>query len=178
MIPLGKWVARSPRIWRIFWDSKGNNGQAVSDTEGLIIYQNDRGREYFRAMDNVAASPKGVPATVESSSEYNVKLRCTGDSHFYEPEEESKPFIEFLQSWRGKWMWEDLRLDKDPSWIVECLRKKTLTCVTDGSYMKDKAANICSAGWVMACKQTKRHISSSLVGYHTRNRRIVTEENA
>ena len=89
MIPLGKWVARSPRIWRIFWDSEGNNVEAVSDTEGLIIYHNDRGREYFRARDNVAASPKGVPATVESSSEFDVKLRCTGDSHFYEPEEEA-----------------------------------------------------------------------------------------
>ena len=29
--------------------------------------------------------------------------------------------------------------------------------------MKDKAANICSAGWIMACKQTKRHISGTLV---------------
>ena len=120
---------------------------------------------FFRARDNVEASPKGVPATVESSSEYDVKLRCTGDRHFYEPEEESKPFIEFLHSWGGKWMWEDLRLDEDPSWIVECLRNKTLTCVTDGSYMKDKAAKICSAGWVMACKQTKRHISGTLVEY-------------
>ena len=46
---------------------------------------------------------------------------------------------------------------------MECLKNKTLTCVTDGSYMKDKAANICSAGWVMACKQTKRHISGTLV---------------
>ena len=29
--------------------------------------------------------------------------------------------------------------------------------------MKDRAPNICSAGWVMACKQTKRHISGTLV---------------
>ena len=56
-----------------------------------------------------------------------------------------------------------MRLDKDPSWIVEYLRNKTLTCVTDGSYMKDKAPNICSAGWVMACKQTKHHIFGTLV---------------
>ena len=60
-------------------------------------------------------------------------------------------------------MWEDLRLDEDPSWIVECLKNKTLMCVTDGSYMKDKAPNICSAGWVMVCKQTKRYISGTLV---------------
>ena len=115
MIPLGKWVARLPRIWRIFWDSEGNNNETVSDTEGLIIYQNDNGRGYFRARDNVEASPKGVQATVESSSKDSVKLRCTGDRHFYKPEEESKSFIKFLHSWGGKWMWEDLRLDEDPS---------------------------------------------------------------
>ena len=40
-------------------------------------------------------------------------------------------------------MWEDLR--------------------TDRSYMKDKASNICSAGWVMACTQIKRHTSGTLV---------------
>ena len=79
MIPLGKWVARPLRIWRVFWDSKGNNIEAVSDTEGLIIYQNDNGRGYFRARDNVEASPKGVLATVESSSEHAEMLYYTVD---------------------------------------------------------------------------------------------------
>ena len=32
MIPLGKWVARLPRIWPIFWDNKENCIKAVSDS--------------------------------------------------------------------------------------------------------------------------------------------------
>ena len=32
---------------------------------------------------------------------------------------------------------------------------KTLVCVTDGSYQKEKAPNLCSAGWIMACKKTE-----------------------
>ena len=60
-------------------------------------------------------------------------------------------------------MWHDLRLHEDPSWVAECLKNKTLVCVTDGSYMKGRAPNLCSAGWVMACKQTRRHISGTLV---------------
>ena len=79
MIPLGKWVARSPRIWRIFWDSKENCIEAVSDSEGPIIYHNKIGRNFYRVRDNVEASPKGVLAMVESSSEDRVKLRSTGD---------------------------------------------------------------------------------------------------
>ena len=49
VIPLGKWVARSPRIWRIFYGREGNNVEAVSDTEGLIVYQNDSGRGFFQS---------------------------------------------------------------------------------------------------------------------------------
>ena len=29
--------------------------------------------------------------------------------------------------------------------------------------MKDRASNMCSAGWVLACKQTRRHICGTLV---------------
>ena len=40
---------------------------------------------------------------------------------------------------------------------------KTMVCVTDDLYIKDKAPNICSAGWVIACKQTRKQISGTLV---------------
>ena len=44
-------------------------------------------------------------------------------------------------------MWEDLRLcESSLEWVVEGLREGTLVCVTDGSYFKKKAPNVCSAG--------------------------------
>ena len=60
-------------------------------------------------------------------------------------------------------MWEDLRMTESLEWVAECLRNKTLICVTDGSYTKKKAREVCSAGWLMACKQTGRMISGTLV---------------
>ena len=49
--------------------------------------------------------------------------------------------------------------------VLDCRvpQEQKLKCVTDGSYMKDNTSNICSAGWVMVCKQTKRYISGTLV---------------
>ena len=60
-------------------------------------------------------------------------------------------------------MWEDLRLTEDLEWIVESLQNKSLVCVTDGSYDKQRAPDVCSAGWIMKCRRTGRQISGSLV---------------
>ena len=60
-------------------------------------------------------------------------------------------------------MWKDLRLTEDPEWIVESLQNKSLVCVTDGSYDKQRAPNVCSAGWIVKCRRTGRQIRGSLV---------------
>ena len=60
-------------------------------------------------------------------------------------------------------MWEGLRLNEKPEWVAECLRNGTLVCVTDGSYIKKSAPDLCSAGWVLACKRTRRYIRGTLV---------------
>ena len=60
-------------------------------------------------------------------------------------------------------MWDGLNLSEDPSWVAECLKNKTIVCVTDGSYNKQVAPDVCSAGWVMACMQTKRQILGTLI---------------
>ena len=77
----------------------------------------------------------------------------------FKQEETNQSFLKFLKSWGGKWMWNDLRPNNDPTWVAECLRNKTLVCATDSLYMKDKVLNLCSAG----CVQTKRYISVTLV---------------
>ena len=86
-----------------------------------------------------------------------------GDTQFHKQDESKKTFVEFLKSWKGEWMWNGLRLTEDPSWVAECLKNKILVCVPDGSYNKQVAPDVCSAGWVMACTQTKRQILGILI---------------
>ena len=60
-------------------------------------------------------------------------------------------------------MLECLRLNKKPEWVAECLQNWTLVCLTDGSYIKNSAPDLCSAGWVLACRRTCRYIAGTLV---------------
>ena len=77
---------------------------------------------------------------------------------------ENKPdFMQFLRAWGGEWMWQDVQMNETPEWAAECLRTGDLVCVTDGSYNKKSAPDICSAGWVLASKSTRRYIAGTLV---------------
>ena len=46
---------------------------------------------------------------------------------------------------------------------MESLREGTLVCVTDGSYFKKKAPNVCGAGWIIANSRTKQQIGGTLI---------------
>ena len=43
-------------------------------------------------------------------------------------------------------MWQDVQMNETPEWAAECLRNGDLVCVTDGSYNKKSAPDICSTG--------------------------------
>ena len=43
------------------------------------------------------------------------------------------------------------------------MSQESLVCVTDGLYNKQVTPDICSAGWVMACMQTKHRILCTLI---------------
>ena len=72
----------------------------------------------------------------------------------------SKPsdFWEFLNSWGGKWMWEEIDDSQftkhDLTWAVEGMKNHSFIWVTDGSYDKDRAIDLCSVGWIIFCTAT------------------------
>ena len=133
----------------------------LSDEEGLIRCDHVRGRIFRRGESMGQAEPNGLPATREDI----LKLFCTSQTQFHVQEEEAQSFLERLKSWGGEWMWEGLQLrdDDDISWVAESLKNKSIVCVTDGSYMKDVAPDICSVGWVLLRKQSGRRILGHFV---------------
>ena len=144
---LGKWVLRSPRIWRAFYDEDENCIEVLSDEEGLIWCDHVRGRNFRRGELMGQAEPSGLPATVEALGEDILKLFCTSQRQFQLQEEETKFLLERLKSWGGELMWDGLQLDDDEdiSWVAESLKNKSIVCVTDSSYMKDVSPDICTA---------------------------------
>ena len=164
-LELGKVKEASPRIWRVFHIADDDEIEVVNDRRGHInIYAWEGGGNYRWVRFADYDKPKGVPATVKMINEDLIKLFHTARLKPPEPGAASKPtFQEFLLSWGGEWMWEGLHLNQDPEWIVKCLRINRLVCVTDGSHCKSSAPDVCSAGWVMACRETGEFVAGTLV---------------
>ena len=86
--------------------------------------------------------------TLEDASEDSLRIAGIGTAlAVEEPVENATSFVEYLKSWGGEWMWEDLRMcESSLEWVLEGLKEGTLVCVTNGSYFKKEAPDVCSAG--------------------------------
>ena len=48
-----------------------------------------------------------------------LELRLTGEVFCTAEDPEAKYFIDIIQEWSGVWMWGDLILPEDPSWVAD-----------------------------------------------------------
>jgi hypothetical protein len=60
-------------------------------------------------------------------------------------------------------LWRTLKYDGDGSWIGEGLLAGTLLVAHDGSYMKEMAADICSAAVMIYCTRTRQTCTCTIV---------------
>jgi len=74
-------------------------------------------------------------------------------------------FWEFLNTWGGTWMWESIDSSQQSkhnlSWLVEGMKSNTLTWVTEGSYDRKRAADLCGVGWVIFCNKTGTRLTGT-----------------
>ena len=160
---LGGWRAPSPRIWRAFYDEDEDMLEVLSDDRGVLYFIKENRRYVERASDK-AAIPRGIPATVEWLTDGRAKLKHYTGQQVVESEPKGKSsFLEHLKSFGGTWMWKDLRMEADPSWVAESLKNGTLVCVTDGSFNRSVDPDICSAGWIIQCRETEKRIVGTVL---------------
>ena len=77
-------------------------------------------------------------------------------------EEARKTFIDYLRSWGGTWMWENIRNSSDDiAWVITALEKGTGIWVMDGSYMPNVREDACSAEWIFLCCNTGHKLLGS-----------------
>lgn len=162
-LALGKWIGSPTHIWRTFYNTEEGELEIASEKEGIVIYKWERSGLY-RQVRKADQIPRGEPATVYGIEEDVFKLLNTG-KRLYRPEASiAKPsFLEYLHSWGSEWLWESLHMNKSHEWVADHLRQNKLVCVTDGSYNKELAPDICSAGYVLACSKTKEYVAGTLV---------------
>ena len=64
-------------------------------------------------------------------------------------------FLERLSSYGNPSLWSDLSIDGDGEWIGRGIQSDTLSIAHDGSYMAESSRDLCSAGVIIYCRQTK-----------------------
>jgi hypothetical protein len=92
--------------------------------------------------------PTGIPTSVVETSEYKVNKLQDGPLP-PAPRDNTQSLWEFLATWRGTWMWDDIDSgahSKDNIlWIAEGMTKGLLIWMTNGSYDRKKAVDISGA---------------------------------
>ncbi|MGB2419943.1 MAG: hypothetical protein ACPH9Z_07405, partial [Luminiphilus sp.] len=163
--PLGNWVERGHRLWEYYYDS-GRDVIEQRTAEGVTYYMPVRQRRFTRgsraytlvSVHNDGRLPIGHPCSVACAGRHEVRYLCHGPPQLVGVPNE-KTFLEFLRSWGGEWMWQNVGNDDNSlDWLVAAIERGTTIWVTDGSYNKDIAPNISGAGWVIYCTETKKHL--------------------
>ena len=92
----------------------------------------------------------------------SVTMRCPqiavlhSHSPFPELLEPQRTFRLTLESFGNPSLWTNLSVDGDGEWIGESVAGGYLCCAHDGSYMPEESTNLCSAGVVMYCRNTRK----------------------
>ena len=103
-------------------------------------------------------SPLGPPVLVERQSDGTIARKECGPSFVIctlQPED----FWEFLRSWGGEWIWENVEDEcQDLRWLADALVNGTAVLVTAGSFNKKRAPTVSGEGWVIACQKAGKFL--------------------
>ena len=167
-VELGRWINPTHRTWRWFYIKETDDLQRL-DKNKLYHYQRRAGRTRGTTSYDVTSTEEfkgqflGIPTSVTTAfSEATVTKHNEGPLLVKGPKQPAD-FWQFLASWGGEWMWEgidDNQITKhDLTWLVDGMKNKTVTWVTDGSYDKLRAADLSGIGWVLLCTRTGKRLT-------------------
>ncbi len=165
-MPLGGWTNPTHRIWNWYYNKERDELYHINETTikyfkcklgwrhtcSTTMYQKTHEET---SVQNI---PTGIPTLVVETSECKVNKLQDGPLP-PTPRGNTQSFWEFLATWGGTWMWDDIDAgahSKDNiSWIAEGMTKGLLIWMTDGSYNRKKAVDISGAGWIIFTARTQ-----------------------
>ena len=162
---LGNYVTQGHKIWAWSYDLESmtlfhRKGDLVdiykpSDFRGART----RANRYSRTRHDQCIPPRGGPCTVEEAGLgiYKIMSFTTMPPQVAHPE----TFLEVLEEWGSMWMWKDMRLTGDDSWLAEAISDNSLVAVTDGSYMRSLYPNMNSCAFILECSKGRGRLTGS-----------------
>lgn len=163
-ITLGPWVHPSHQQWRWYYNSTSatlweHDANLWIQYDRLTTERSTRGNAQFIPIRSLIVQDEiGLPASVKSGIN-TVLLVETGPNLPHHNTTNIKPFWDFVNDQGGGWLWDYIEgKHDDMSWIASALLDKSAVFVTDGSYNRVLAPDICGAGWVLVSTSSKKMI--------------------
>ena len=161
--PLGKWTSSGHRIWRTTTTDEG--ALAIAKDTGKEIWHNDPTSKLRNIFTRTREKPNDASpsqlASVEKDRRGSLRVTHRSKPFQEQPAAEEDTLETTLLGWGGAWMWADTDLTGDMTWLAEGIKNGTLTAVADGSYDRHRDKEVCSAGWIVVCRATKKWITGS-----------------
>jgi hypothetical protein len=170
-VPLENWTNPTHCIWKWYYREGTNDIQRV-EGDTMFFYKPASGFRFtqatrtYHAIHEVPLSPSticGMPISVTGSFAQQVVKLSVGPPLAKESDTRTE-FWELLYSWGGAWMWEVIEVKGTPadiSWILDGLKNGSLIWVTDRSYDRKKAKDLCGVGWMIFCTNSGFHLTST-----------------
>jgi hypothetical protein len=111
----------------------------------------------IREEDISPTFKRGAPTSVVGLTNKTVNRLNKGASLAKGPPLPTDFWV-FLNTWGERWMWEGINKSQSTkhnlTWMEEGMKSNTLIWVTDGSYDRKRAADLCGVGWIIFCSIT------------------------
>ena len=66
-----------------------------------------------------------------------------------------------LETWESTWLWNNINMEDEDTWIAEAIKHNTLLAVTDGFFMSKMYPDMNSCAFIMECTQGRGKLVGS-----------------
>ena len=155
---LGRNINISHKLWHWYWNATDSTLHHVrSDEATEDVYIAGRKPNRFQYSHNQRRQNQVQP-TIDGS-----QWRLLSTAELAPRPQEPSSFLEVLESWGNMWLWDELTVHGNVQWIEHATKEGTLLAVTDGSYIQELYPNLCSAAFVLECRNGQGRAYGSLL---------------
>ncbi len=167
---LGQYVRAPHKNHRWTTNREGTVAHSETNLDGTLRYivyslgpeRETRSGRRMRRVPNLAASPLTYYASVVEVDDDTVILH-SWVQEYQAPTATPRDFWQSIHNDGNQSLWRTLKCDGNGDWIGQGLLSGTLLVAHDGSYIKEVAADVCSAAVMIYCTRTRQTCTCTIV---------------
>jgi hypothetical protein len=164
---VGQFLTKGHKIWDWRYDEEAKHvyhimGQRMDIyTPSAVPFYANRPNCWTQSWLNVTHEEIGNICSVRNVglAVYSVISSAAGPPTPAAPTE----FWSVVEGWGNTWMWDNLIIRGDNTWLAKSIADNSLVAVMEGSYMKDMYPHLNSAAFVFECTKGRGRVWGSFV---------------